>query len=118
MKKNVLVIDNCDISGCLIQEVLDGLDINCHIVKSGEHGLSYLRNNDVDIIVLETRLPDMSNIEIIKSLKQIKPIPVVVQTTQCYQDNIEAAFASGCDYFLKKPIEVSLLEDVIKKCLV
>ena len=117
MCKNILVIESNRSCRVLMQEILETFGINGYIVENGTKGLVYYENNDIDLVLLNNQLPDISDTEIIKSLKRIKPIPIIVQSARCFPFDISRALNAGCDYFMEKPIQIELLHEKIQEYL-
>jgi CheY-like chemotaxis protein len=60
----------------------------------------------------------MDGYESTSLIKKIRPdIIVIVQTAYSLPEHIEKAFSSGCDDFVKKPINVNELIITMNKCL-
>ncbi|MCX5699006.1 MAG: response regulator [Candidatus Omnitrophica bacterium] len=88
------------------------------IVKavSGQEALEKLSGNQIDLILLDVMMPNMSGIEVLKKLRadeKTRLIPVVMVTVlKETQDKIKALEA-GCDDFISKPFDkVELLARV------
>ena len=79
---NIVVIDDEEI--CLTSIELMLLDTPHSLKKFtlGEEGLKYIIDNhqDVDIVLLDIMLPDISGLEILSKLKEFDNIRVILQT--------------------------------------
>jgi CheY-like chemotaxis protein len=84
-------------------------------LEDGEQALSYLvTTTDADanrakcaLILLDLRLPRVSGIEVLQSLRELdKPVgPVVVLTTSAGDGDITAAYANGAHAYVVKPVD-------------
>ncbi len=81
-----------------------GYDI-LHAGTGGEF-LKLLKNNPVDILILDWQLPDMEGIAVLRSIKdQIgQTIPVIFATQRDAEADIVKALQSGADDYLVKPL--------------
>ena len=79
-------------------------------------GIEYLRKNNVDMILMDVQLPEMSGLEATRIIKKEFPgIPVIIQTAFAMSGDMEKAFESGCDDYISKPLSVDMLKQKIKR---
>jgi CheY-like chemotaxis protein len=81
--KRLLVVEDNPAEQMGIKELLGHSDIEFATAASGDECLSYLRENPVDCVVLDLKLPDMSGFEVLETLRSnahLAEIPVVVFT--------------------------------------
>jgi two-component system response regulator YesN len=72
------------------------------------------RKSDIDLAVIEYRLPDMSGIDVMKEIKDIAPsVLVIIATAYGDEDVAVEAFRSGARDYLKKPFSISELSTKI-----
>jgi len=81
-----------------------------------ESGLKLLRENTVDLVVTDLKLPGMNGLEFLQTLKrQNAALPVVVMTAfGSVETAVEAMKAGASDYVLK-PFSLSEMRMVIRK---
>jgi len=88
------------------------------IVKaaSGEKALEKLAHNQIDLVLLDVMMPNMSGIEVLEKLRadeKTKAIPVVMVTVLKETEDKVKALEAGCDDFISKPVDkVELLARV------
>ncbi|MGB6065943.1 MAG: response regulator [Desulfomonilaceae bacterium] len=87
---------------------------------SGKEALGILRETDVDVVVLDVRMPDMDGIETLKEIKKIRPSVEVIMLTG--HANVEIAIQGmelGAFDYLMKPMDIDellyKLQDAYKK---
>jgi YesN/AraC family two-component response regulator len=80
-------------------------------VQSGRDAIERARRkDDIDLAVIDYRLPDLSGIETMKAIKDYAPsIPVIISTAYGDEDVAVEAFRSGARDYLKKPFGISEL---------
>lgn len=87
--------------------------------NSGAEGLEVLKENTVDVIVSDMRMPNMDGAEFLKQAKEIAPLSVRLLLTG-YAD-IEAVASAVNDAkiynYLSKPWDEGMLETVIKSAI-
>ncbi len=75
-------------------------------VHTVNHGIQFLRQLDLeepDIILLSTRLTDMSGIELLQRLREFSQIPVIMLCEDCDEDERVHLFDMGSDDLVVKP---------------
>ncbi len=75
-------------------------------VHAVNHGVQFLRQLDLeepDIILLSTRLTDMSGIELLQRLREFSQIPVIMLCEDCAEDERVHLFDMGGDDLVIKP---------------
>jgi DNA-binding NtrC family response regulator len=79
-------------------------------VKSGEEALKALEKNQVDVVILDVRMPEMDGIEALKEIKKRHPLIEVIMLTG--HANIEVAVQGmelGAFDYLMKPMDIDEL---------
>jgi two-component system, response regulator YesN len=72
------------------------------------------RRSDIDLVVIEYRLPDMSGIDVMKEIKDVEPSVLVLIATAYGDEEVAVeAFRSGARDYLKKPFSISELSTKI-----
>ena len=109
-KKRILVIDdNADIRD-LIEYIFekDGK----HVIQGedGEKGLAKLKAERPDLILLDTTMPGISGLDVLKVIRQnvdneISTIPVVMLTANSADADIKKAYEIGASSYIVKPFK-------------
>ena len=71
--------------------------------SSGEAGLQVVRSEDIDLVIMDVRLPGMNGLETFRSIRLIEPLlPVIIMTGfGTTETAIEATKMGAFDYILK-----------------
>jgi putative two-component system response regulator len=86
--------------------------------KNGMEAIEAIKNNKVDILLLDIIMPVMDGIEtlkVIRSDENMKDIPVIVLTTDDTKKG--KAFEAGANEFIFKPIKENEVIQKIEKLL-
>lgn len=113
----VLIVDDDLHIRNLLSAALNKLGFNTITAESGRIGLTMARQRIPDAIVLDVLMPDMDGWSVLKTLKndpQTASIPVVMLTVN-EEDGL--GYALGAKFFLRKPLNLYLLEQAIKSCV-
>jgi len=81
-RKQLLVVEDSPAERLGITELLGHHDIDITVAETGAQGLSALRAQPFDCVVLDLRLPDMSGFEVLEKIRDgaLSDAPVVVFT--------------------------------------
>ena len=89
---------NIQQSGLLVDEFVEAGD--------GREGLEKATSNNIDLILCDWNMPNMTGIDFVKALRgsgQKNNIPIVMATTEGGEAKIEEAKNSGANGYLTKP---------------
>ncbi len=85
---------------------------------TGEEALEFLKNESADLVLLDTRMPAMSGIEVLESLRQFnKDIPVVFISAYVDKNRVEEAKSYGISGVFFKGDDFSNIHKIIKDIL-
>jgi two-component system chemotaxis response regulator CheY len=96
-------------TGLVVDEFVEAGDGNQALDKVNDNG-------DLDLILLDWNMPNMSGIEFVKTLRSLnlsKRIPVVMVTTEGSDAKVSEAKESGADGYLTKPFTADQLRDTL-----
>ena len=96
-------------TGLIVDEFIEAGDGNQALDKVNADG-------DLDLILLDWNMPNMSGIEFVKTLRSLnlsKRIPVVMVTTEGSEAKVTEAKESGADGYLTKPFTADQLRDTL-----
>ncbi|HPP05772.1 MAG TPA: response regulator [Syntrophorhabdaceae bacterium] len=116
--KRVLVVDdNPDIIGALS----DFLELNgCKIftATTGKEAIDVVKHQDIEVVLLDVRLPDINGVNLLDVLKKENPtIAVIMMTGYSTHKDIIDAMKKGASDFLLKPFEYDNLIMVMIRAL-
>lgn len=108
---NVLIADDDPNSMFYLKTVLQDVEVICFEVHTGLEAVNIYRTNpDVDLVLIDLKMPEMSGFEAIQVIKKIRPAaPIIVQTAHVFNDEKILCKTLGCNYFIVKPIDVNNL---------
>jgi PAS domain S-box-containing protein len=104
-KITVLVIEDEEINWLYISEILKKRAKLIHAVN-GVVALDLVKKNpDIDLVLMDIKLPDINGLELTKMIKAVnKNLPVVAQTAYALAGDREKAFNAGCVEYFTKPV--------------
>lgn len=117
---SVLLVDDDSNVRNILKAILTKMDYNTVEAENAEEAFKKLEIMDVDLIVLDLILPDMSGFEICEKIKMrdnIKAIPVIFLTSISDIENKTKGFELGAVDYLSKPIDPQEVKIRIKSHL-
>jgi CheY-like chemotaxis protein len=115
----ILIAEDDDASAFFLTTVLEKYSHESLMAGNGVEAVETCRNNpDIDLIMMDVRMPEMSGYEATKRIRQFNDkVIIIAQTAFGIGGEMEKARAVsvGCNDYISKPIDVQLLEKLIKK---
>ncbi|MEZ5045603.1 MAG: bifunctional response regulator/alkaline phosphatase family protein [Chitinophagaceae bacterium] len=87
-------------------------------ISNGYDGLEYIKNNEVDVVLLDESMPGMTGLETLAQIKEIQAhMPVVMITKNEAENVMEDAIGSQITDYLIKPVNPNQVLLTLKKIL-
>ena len=108
-QKALIVDDNIPMADVLV-EMLEVFNVHAITVQDGETALKSLNEEPIGLVITDLRMPKMSGVELLRSIKAQSPdLPVVVISGFSLSDDDDRTVREMADGFLAKPFK---MEDV------
>lgn len=88
---------------------------------NGQEAIDMVKNQpEIDIVLMDVKMPVMSGIEAMKKIKSFMPkLPIIAQTAYAMPEDKKMVFDAGADDYISKPINRRhLLEKIKTLCVV
>ncbi|MDD3343420.1 MAG: hybrid sensor histidine kinase/response regulator [Sulfurospirillaceae bacterium] len=113
-KQTILVVDDTEINVDILISILKQYDVIPAL--NGQDALDIVKNEPIDLILLDIMMPDMDGYEVCQKLKtdeNSKNIPIIFITVKTSEDDIKKGFEYGAVDYVTKPFNpVELLARV------
>ena len=118
--KTILIAEDDELSRYFFEKALKKTRANLFFVPDGVEALRMIEENaEIDLVIMDIRLPKMDGIETTRKIKALNPeLPVIVETAYAMDHVREEALKSGCDEFITKPIRIETLLTILRKHLI
>jgi len=115
----ILIAEDDWISFQYLRTILEKSDITVLHAENGEQAVELVRNtSEIDLILMDIKMPVMDGIEATKIIKRIRPdLPIIAQTAYTYSEEKSKISAIGCDEYLTKPLEYAKLNELLRMYL-
>jgi len=120
VNKKILVVDDDHMTVALISKVLINLGFEVLKAYDGQEALLIIKNNPVDLIILDQMMPRMNGIKacaLIKADKRFKHIPVIMFTASADESDRKISEQVGANGYCNKPLDVDVLTQKIHELL-
>ncbi len=102
-QKTILVVDDSIVIRKMVEIALENESYNVISVATGKEAFSYLDDQDPDLVILDIMLPDVNGLDILKTIKAKKNIPVVMLSAKDTPKETSKAKELGANDFIPKP---------------
>jgi DNA-binding response OmpR family regulator len=85
--------------------------------ETGEEGVRIARSSQVDCILLDLRLPDLSGFDVCRQIRMESFVPIIMVTAQTDTHDMVAGLEAGADDYVTKPVIVKELAARIRATL-
>jgi hypothetical protein len=113
----VLIVEDDEISHFLLTRNIETFCSKILHVTTGLEAVEICRENpDLDLVLMDTRLPKMDGNEATRQIRKFnRNIIIIAQTAFAMSGDNETAIQAGCNDYITKPINKTLLYELIRK---
>ncbi len=115
--KNVLIVDDDIKNIFVLSSALQEHDMHISHAKNGQEALDFLEDNlDTNIVLMDIMMPVMNGYEAMEAIRadeKLKHLPIIAVTAKAMEADRKAAFKSGADDYLTKPIDLEKLSSMM-----
>ena len=113
----ILIVDDEKLIRDVIKTYAEEENFECLEAEDGLEALDIIKQNDVDLIVLDIMMPKMDGMTFLEALKKEKNIPVIILSARTEEYDKLRGFDLGTDDYLTKPFSPKELIARIKAIL-
>ncbi len=119
-KASVLVVDDNIMNLRVVEGLLRPYRIKVFTATSGKEALQKLDTMEYDFVFMDHMMPEMDGVETLYHIRQkqgnyFKTLPVIALTANAISGAREMFLSEGFADFVAKPIELSVLERVLRR---
>ena len=117
--KIILVAEDEKSNFELVKAILLKTNATINWVKNGKEAVDFcMKNDQIDLVLMDIRMPEMNGYEATRKIKVTKPdLPVISLTAYTMAEDKEKSVASGCNDHISKPISPPELLDKMSRYL-
>lgn len=115
---NILIAEDEEVNYLYIEALLEQeMEVNYHLIhaKDGKEAVDIcLSNNNIDLVLMDIKMPLMNGHEAAQKIKLHLPhLPIIAQTAYSTESDKILALQNGCDSFVSKPINKEKLAELL-----
>lgn len=116
--KKILIIEDDDAIGTGLKYYLEGEDFTVILAPTGSTALETIqKEKDINLILLDINLPDVSGFDLFQKIKSIVNIPIIFLTANDLEVSIVRGLDMGADDYITKPFKARELTSRINAVL-
>ena len=114
MSRRVLVVDDekLIVKGIRFSLEQDGMEVTC--AYDGEEALTFAREQQFDIILLDIMLPKLSGFEVCQQIREFSNVPIIMLTAKGDDMDKILGLDYGADDYITKPFNILEVKARIK----
>ena len=116
----ILIVEDNEMNRDMLSRRLERKGYEIEIAVDGEEGLSMMRNNKPDLVLMDMGLPVLDGWEATTQAKadpSISEIPIIALTAHAMEEDRQKALGAGADDFDTKPVQLQRLLEKIENNL-
>jgi len=114
----ILIVEDEKNQRILLKNLLEKENYQTMEAENGNEAIEICKREEIDLILLDQKLPDVDGIEVLKEIKEINPLSIIIMVTAFgnIRDAVNA-IKEGAFYYLTKPVDPDELLLLIKKAI-
>lgn len=112
----ILVVDDEENVRQLLYKILSRENYRVYTASGGHEGLTFIQDNQVDIVISDIKMPRMSGLEFLNEVKKIDPqIGFVLITAFATMETAIEALRSGAQDYIAKPFDIDEILTTVRR---
>jgi len=103
MTIKIIVIDDDTAVTDLLSVLLKSHGFDIWATNSSTEGLTYMRENQPDLVILDLMMPEMDGWEICKAVRAFSQVPIIILSALNDPSMVASVLDAGADDYLTKP---------------
>lgn len=116
--KTILMVDADMRDVFALSNILEEYEINVCIAESGKEAFGSLGNNpDIDLVLLDTVLPDMEGYEVMQQIRKnqnFRELPIIALSAKAKRGERQQCIKAGASEYLSKPVNTDKLLSLLR----
>ena len=118
--RTIMVVEDYDDTRALLKKGLEGLGYSVLEATNGQEAVDIAEREHPDLILMDLDLPILDGIAATQRIRQqaeLETVPIVAVTAYPMSYTHVKAFAKGCDEYMRKPIDMTELANLVNRYL-
>lgn len=120
--KKILIVEDDEANQVLLEAMVQTYSVECDIAENGIEAIKKIQeNDDYAFVFMDLNMPKMDGLEATKEIRRLnsdkRNIVIIALTANAMQGDKEKCLAVGMDDYVKKPLSLKTLKEVLQKWL-
>ena len=121
LRDGILVVEDNPLNRDLMEKQLKTIGFCCDFACDGKEGLQCWQRKDYKLILTDCHMPELDGYSMTKKIRENElqchreKVPIIAVTGAAMSGDEEYCLSVGMDDFISKPIQLSLMKNVINK---
>jgi two-component system response regulator BaeR len=102
-QKRILVVEDEAKIASLLKDYLENSGFAVSIQDNGEKVIPYIKDVDVDLILLDIMLPGLDGLSVCRDIRRFSNIPIIIVTARVEEIDALLGLEMGSDDYIRKP---------------
>ena len=113
----ILIAEDNENSEFLMRVVTNTFSNRTLVASTGAEAVEICRTNpDIDLVLMDIKMPKLDGYEATRQIRQFnQKVVIIAQTAFGMEGDRKLAIEAGCNDYISKPIEISVLIELIQK---
>lgn len=115
---NILIIDDEKNYLIILEDLLSEEGHHVLTAESGPEGLELVKNNDLDVVITDMKMPGMDGMEVLQEIRAVDAdLPIIMMTAYGTVEKAVEAMKKGAFHYILKPFENEELKVLVQKAV-
>jgi signal transduction histidine kinase/CheY-like chemotaxis protein/ligand-binding sensor domain-containing protein len=116
--KTILIAEDEESNYQFLEMLLVKTNVNLLRANDGIEAIQLFKDNKVDLILMDIKMPNMDGIEATKEIRKVdSEIPIIIQSAFAMENDEIVSLKAGCNDYISKPIKKDILLKKANKLL-
>jgi CheY-like chemotaxis protein len=115
--KTILIVDDDMRNVFALTSLLEDMGLKILVGKNGRDGIDRLKNNSVDLVLMDIMMPEMNGYEAMEEIRKdqkYRKLPIIALTAKAMPGDREKCLQAGANDYLTKPIDSEKLLSMLR----
>lgn len=115
---SILIIDDEEAQRSILKGYLEKRGFKIYAASSGNEGVKTVKENLIDIVLSDYKMPDITGLDVLEHVKKINPeISFVILTAYGTIENAVKAIRLGAFDYISKPVDLDELDMLLERII-
>jgi two-component system, cell cycle response regulator DivK len=113
VRRSLLIVEDSDFNRDLLVQIFEGT-YDVEVASDGETAVQMASSKRPDLILMDIGLPQLSGVDAVRAIRaRALNIPIIAVSSRVMPGDRERAMDAGCDEFVEKPIDDTVLVEMV-----